>query len=408
MELRCYIFPFVEVEKNEKVIIWGMGYVGKQYVEEILRTKYCEILFAVDQKYEEIEFSKVRVDSPECIRDYFDARIVIAQSNNSIAAEINEALLNWGVEKGRIIYRPDYIVIEDAFECQIISKLNSIYNSVRSMDGMKNIFMSIESDLRDWRDENNGMTKEFELAHYKNIHQLMNIKAVEGFSFTRVGNKHDGGYVLLDSFRSGGENLVAYSFGISNDVSWDKHMACLGYDVFMYDHTIQSLPEKNNKFHFFKQGITDGSSNKNLKTLEQLIKINQHESLSGMILKMDVEGAEYGFLENVESSTLEQFDQIILELHGLTDIDITEKIVFALKKINKTHQLVHIHANNYARIRYVKRNIVPDTLEVLYVLKDKYQFREMLEKDYIQSNVDAPCWNERIEIETRNWNQYTF
>ena len=50
--------------------------------------------------------------------------------------------------------------------------------------------------------------------------------------------KHDGGYILLDDFHEGS---IAYSFGISTDVTWDKEMASRGYDVFMYDHTIDKL-----------------------------------------------------------------------------------------------------------------------------------------------------------------------
>lgn len=381
-----------------------MGYVGKQYVEEIFQTKYCNVLFCVDKKYADIKFPGVNISSPECIRNYQKEKIVIAQSNDSVAAEIYEELLSWGIEKKRIIHKTSFIILED----NLVAKLDRIWNSVESLNGLRDISMSIESELRDWRTINNSIINKYELAHYKRIHQLMNVKMVEGASFTRVGNKHDGGYILLKSSLDDKNPLMAYSFGINDDVSWDKHMASLGYDVFMYDHTIQLLPEENDKFHFFKLGITDGSPNKNLKTLEQLIKINQHENLKGMILKMDVEGAEYGFLKTVECATLEQFDQIILELHSLTNMDMTESIISALEKINKTHQLIHIHANNYCRIRYIKGNIMPDTLETLYVLKEKYKFKEMQNEDYEKNNIDAPCWNERLEINMKNWNYYVF
>ena len=46
----------------------------------------------------------------------------------------------------------------------------------------------------------------------------------------------------------------------------------------MYDHTINSLPENNNKFHWKKIGLSGIKSNntKPLKTLDELLKENGH------------------------------------------------------------------------------------------------------------------------------------
>lgn len=64
-----------------------------------------------------------------------------------------------------------------------------------------------------------------------------------------IGRKADGGYVLLDDF----ENIkIAYSFGIDADIYFDKDLADRGIDVYMYDHTINSLPYENPKFHWKK------------------------------------------------------------------------------------------------------------------------------------------------------------
>lgn len=57
--------------------------------------------------------------------------------------------------------------------------------------------------------------------------------------FVRVGNAHDGGYVMLNDFA---HRNIAYSIGINDDVSWDFDMAERGFDVYMYDHTIEKLP----------------------------------------------------------------------------------------------------------------------------------------------------------------------
>lgn len=182
--------------------------------------------------------------------------------------------------------------------------------------------------------------------YYSELQDLLRIAKVEGFNLVRTGREHDGGYILLDDFCEGG---IAYSFGISNDVSWDKDMASRGYDVFMYDHTINGLPEENARFHWFRQGIADGTTqDERLKTLNELIRNNHHEDKNNMILKMDVEGAEWGFLQNVSSDTLAQFSQMTFEFHNITKHDKPELVLEAFMKINRTHQLIHIHANNFA------------------------------------------------------------
>ena len=62
----------------------------------------------------------------------------------------------------------------------------------------------------------------------------------------------------------------------------------------MYDHIINKLPYNNEKFHWKKIGIA-GNAEKNyqLKTLEDLIVENGHSNEYNMILKIDVEEAEF-------------------------------------------------------------------------------------------------------------------
>ena len=84
------------------------------------------------------------------------------------------------------------------------------------------------------------------------IYHLILPKEVVGKKRILLGAKSDGCYVLLDDF----ENIkIAYSFGISTNIQFDKALADKGIDVFMYDHTINSLPYENPKFHWKKIGL---------------------------------------------------------------------------------------------------------------------------------------------------------
>ena len=106
------------------------------------------------------------------------------------------------------------------------------------------------------------------------IYHLIVPKNVVGKKKILIGAKKDGGYVLLNDFKN---IKIAYSFGISNNIHFDKDLADKGIDVYMYDHTINKLPFNNSKFHWKKIGISGKAFiNEHLKTLEDLILENGH------------------------------------------------------------------------------------------------------------------------------------
>ena len=117
------------------------------------------------------------------------------------------------------------------------------------------------------------------------IYHLITPKKVIGKNRILVGAKSDGCYVLLDDF----ENIkIAYSFGIYRNIQFDKSLADMGIDIYMYDHTINSLPFQNYKFHWKKIGLCGKLSKRtDLKPLEELLKENGHINENNMILKMD-------------------------------------------------------------------------------------------------------------------------
>ena len=236
--------------------------------------------------------------------------------------------------------------------------------------------------------------------YYDELHKLLHIARAEGHELIRVGRDNDGGYVMLDDLPGG----IAYSFEICDDVSWDKDMASRGYDVFMYDHTIDGLPENNDRFHWSKLGIADGvTDDERLKTLEELISMNHHENERSMILKMDVEGAEWGFLESVKPETLAQFSQITLEIHDMINPSSPERILNILHKINATHQLIHLHANNFGDYITVGGQNFASVLEASYVLRDKYKIALNYDVN-LPLGIDMPNKRTAPDIELGRWN----
>lgn len=195
------------------------------------------------------------------------------------------------------------------------------------------------------------------------------------YGWIRLGKEYDGGYVLMDDFTP---DMHVYSFGISDDVSFEMDLAKKGLQIYLHDHTIHQLPEEHENFCFRKAGISHVDEPENQKlTLESFMDMNHDLQNDQLILKMDVEGAEWDFLANIPTQVLGRFRQITFELHRLADMDQSEKILYALEKLNKTHQLVWIHANNFGHIEKAEEGLeIPAYMEATYLNRAVYQTRK--------------------------------
>ena len=155
--------------------------------------------------------------------------------------------------------------------------------------------------------------KEKILNYHNNNYYLFSTKKVLGYTKIRIGKNSDGGYILLNDLKN---IKIGYSFGISGEISFDKGLADNNIDIFMYDHTINSLPFQNPKFHWKKIGLTGIKNNKNdMKTLSELIEDNGHSKEKNMILKMDIESYEWDVFKYLPINNLKQFKYIVGEFH---------------------------------------------------------------------------------------------
>ena len=121
------------------------------------------------------------------------------------------------------------------------------------------------------------------------------------------------------------------------------------------------------------------------------------------ILKMDIEGSEWDFFANAESSDIEKFRQMILEIHWLDGLRANDerynRMVSVLSKINATHNLVLIHGNNFSPLFNYGDLVIPDVIEVLYLRKDSYNFVDDDEEFFDHPEyLNAPCTSEIPEI----------
>jgi hypothetical protein len=212
---------------------------------------------------------------------------------------------------------------------------------------------------------------------------------VPSLTKVRIGNKTgDGGYAMADHFRPGQK---VYSYGISTEISFDLAMAERGLQIFMYDHTIQGLPSSHPNFHFFRQGLgTADQPEQSLYMLKTHIDTNGHND-NDMILKMDIEGAEWSVLDQIDPVILGRFEQITMEIHHLTQLkDANYRAIFqrVFTKINSLFHIIHVHANNVAPVYIVEGNPITALMEITCLRKDIGPVAPW--RSFIPTALDAP------------------
>ncbi len=231
------------------------------------------------------------------------------------------------------------------------------------------------------------------------VHELLKTYSVKNAELKRIGKDNDGGYVMIEPFST---SKIAYSLGICDDVSWDLEMALNGYEIFQYDHTIEALPELNARFHWNKIGLTGEEETETLKHLDTLLAENGHENKNGMVLKMDIEGCEWSVLNQIDSKTLGQFDQIVMEAHDLLSTDSRQTILSALEKLSKTHVVINVHANNNVNVvSFLGKYVTADVIEITMVNKQVYSLVE--DSIMVPSKYDQPNNSEIEDIFLGKW-----
>lgn len=211
---------------------------------------------------------------------------------------------------------------------------------------------------------------------------------VVGSSKIRVGGLADGGYVMIDQFPA---EPVCYSIGVGPDVSWDIDMAAnRGGTVHQYDHTVESVPADHAQCHFNKIGLSDSDGEAHMARLDTLITDHGNADRRDLILKCDIEGAEWTALGCLEPGYFMRFDQIVMELHWLDHLhsaDFRAAWMRLIGNISSTHQSIHIHGNNYSDIIVTAGVPIPQVVEVSFARRFGRTFAES--KQMIPGPLDS-------------------
>ena len=222
------------------------------------------------------------------------------------------------------------------------------------------------------------------------IAKLVKPSKLKDMKEIRVGCDHDGGYVMYEISTSKIDG--AMSIGVGPDVSWDLDVAAMGIKVDMFDPTIRKIPAKvsNGTFHKIGIGTVDSIDSKYVPIMK-LREIAGLENSTEIILKIDVEGAEWTSLRNLPKDELSRYSQIAIEMHNLSRISDDEyfsSVVDVLQSLSASHVPVHLHANNYAPLNCYGNYWFPDAIEVTYVRRDS--LLQFTDRTSVASPLDEP------------------
>ena len=196
---------------------------------------------------------------------------------------------------------------------------NSIFN-------LKHMKMFMEYKHTDW---NNYKKNEINQIDYRVLtaYDIPN-------KLIRIGPKEDGGYVIADGFNYD----LFISCGIADDIRFEEAFLDIHkIKCIAFDGTIKSFPAHRNNIEWIPKNIGFLNTEKTTNLREYI------QNRDNIFLKMDIEGCEFNWLDCMTENELEKFSQIVIEVHWPFDI----YRMNMLKKLNKTHYIIHIHGNNY-------------------------------------------------------------
>ena len=170
--------------------------------------------------------------------------------------------------------------------------------------------------------------------------------ALKNCTFERFGSANDGGYLMC-------ENLIepldaAYSYGVGPNDDWGCEISRRYHvPVNQYDCFDPARPScDGGKFVFHNECVGNRTGNRGphpFDTLENQLRTNGDIGRH-VIIKMDIEGAEWDSLLAAPDELLASIPQIAMEMHGYDD----PKIVAVLEKLKRNFYLVNLHFNNWS------------------------------------------------------------
>jgi Methyltransferase FkbM domain len=184
------------------------------------------------------------------------------------------------------------------------------------------------------------------------LFDLLQPVALANCQLERFGERNDGGYLMCGNLL--GEVRSGYSYGISGydkwgcDISTKLEVTVHQYDCF--NTTRPACRAGRTVFHEECVGATaETVEGRTFDTVANQFAKNG-DSSKRIVLKIDVEGAEWDSLLAAPDATLQQIDQMSVEFHWVRDESsrwvLDERYFRLVLRLKQFFEVGHIHFNN--------------------------------------------------------------
>ena len=201
------------------------------------------------------------------------------------------------------------------------------------------VFMACQSQVDPEAERNRRLVRQLLLKELRPV-------TLKNCSFKRFGNPNDGGYVMCENLNANVES--AYSYGIGGNDDWGCEISST-YRVPVHQYDCFNPPLlacKGGQFVPHAECVgpkTEIIDSRPFDTVSNQIWKNG-DAGKRLVVKMDVEGAEWESLLATPDEVLERIDQLAMELHGVSEPRFLELV----QKLKRNFFVVHIHFNNWA------------------------------------------------------------
>ena len=187
-------------------------------------------------------------------------------------------------------------------------------------------------------------------------------------NYKHFGADEDGGYFLAFPF---GISTEVVSVGLGDNITFDFEISPYVNRIHMWDHTIAPPGEIPVNSIYYPKGLGPKTFGDFISLEEMFDNLDQE---SRIILKIDIEGAEWEILNSLSRSVLDRVDQIVIEFHGLFEV-VRNQVKFesalrTLRLVSSDFYTINVNPNNWGNAQVLHGITFPDVIEVSYLRKD--------------------------------------
>ena len=199
----------------------------------------------------------------------------------------------------------------------------------------------------------------------------------------RLGSELDGGYVLPDILS---EDLVCFSAGVHLNSDFEMDLARRGIRSHLIDFSVSGPAANDPLIGFTRKFLSSSTFMDSHVSLDDWVQSLEPDK--ELILKIDIEGSEWPVLQSASDSTLERFNLMVIEFHGLDRLGLAGPFSImnaTLNRLLKKFDIVNAHPNNYRGESTFFGARVPEVIELTLVNK-----RLGISGDHVAKTLRAP------------------